>query len=730
MAENPLNKSTQENKSAARSNASPSNIEVGSIEVGRDVDGDIVVGHGNIINRITNFFQGDTQAQIERRNRRIMLGHVEKFWVKGILEKSLHGAALLDLGIKEDPHALSYPWAIKREANKETVPAGTSMLTIFQEIGMGRSLLILGAPGSGKTTMLLELTRQLIEQARQDVTEPIPVVFNLASWTEKLTLADWLASELNDIYTIPKKIAPSWITDNRIMLLLDGLDEVKQESRHKCVDAINRFRKENGLTSMVVCSRIQEYAELKTLLALDGAIEIQPLTLDQVDAYFRRFGDGLAGIRQVFEKDIVVREMTETPLFLSIMTLAYHDTPSKEILVSPDVGVQRKYLFDTYIERMFERPRSKNALIKKGDVLHWLSWLAQKMVDYHAVPYLFENMQPKWLRPTEAWWFDRIQEAGIALILGLIGTLVGVLNPGLISPLTGAVIGAMIFPSLMLVVSWGTKVFSWLVRRWMGWPVTGAVAGVLIGTFYMMIILLIYPLTGMQIGLTDILLVPFFAIFMGLVGMLVGWLYTLRGGGRPELESNQTFWDKEIKMVESFRWNRNKVGKDPFLIAWVFTMIFSLIGGIYFGLAMGLSIGLFSGLITGLEHRPIDQTTYPGQKITFSIRNFFFSFVSITLITGFILVSISGLIGISGSGLDGIFISVVIAGLLFGLPRGGSAVFMHYTLRLICLINNLLPWRLVPFLDYCVDLIFLRRVGGGYIFVHRLLMEHFAEMDM
>jgi hypothetical protein len=31
-------------------------------------------------------------------------------------------------------------------------------------------------------------------------------------------------------------------------------------------------------------------------------------------------------------------------------------------------------------------------------------------------------------------------------------------------------------------------------------------------------------------------------------------------------------------------------------------------------------------------------------------------------------------------------------------------------------------------LNYCVDLIFLRRVGGGYIFVHRLLMEHFAEM--
>jgi len=29
-----------------------------------------------------------------------------------------------------------------------------------------------------------------------------------------------------------------------------------------------------------------------------------------------------------------------------------------------------------------------------------------------------------------------------------------------------------------------------------------------------------------------------------------------------------------------------------------------------------------------------------------------------------------------------------------------------------------------------VDLIFLRCAGGSYIFVHRTLMEHFAEMDV
>ena len=126
--------------------------------------------------------RGEAPAeQLEQRNRRVMLDHVENFWVKGVLEKSLHGAALLELGVREDPGALRYPWTVKRESSDEPLPPGKSMLEIFREIGMGRSLLVLGAPGAGKTTMLLQLARGLLERARADGAEPIPVVFHLAS---------------------------------------------------------------------------------------------------------------------------------------------------------------------------------------------------------------------------------------------------------------------------------------------------------------------------------------------------------------------------------------------------------------------------------------------------------------------------------------------------------------------------------------------------------------------
>jgi hypothetical protein len=38
------------------------------------------------------------------------------------------------------------------------------------------------------------------------------------------------------------------------------------------------------------------------------------------------------------------------------------------------------------------------------------------------------------------------------------------------------------------------------------------------------------------------------------------------------------------------------------------------------------------------------------------------------------------------------------------------------------------PFQYVRFLDYAAERIFLRKVGGGYIFVHRMLLEYFASI--
>src|SRR5262249_45982503 len=129
--------------------------------------------------------------------------------------------------------------------------------------------------------------------------------------------------ELNTKYQIPKKIGKDWVQADQIMPLLDGLDEVKADQRSACVEAINAFRGEHGLLPIVVCSRIADYEALSKKLKLQGAIVLQPLTLRQVDAYLAGAGDELAAVRAVLGNDDKLQELVQSPLMLSIVTLAY-----------------------------------------------------------------------------------------------------------------------------------------------------------------------------------------------------------------------------------------------------------------------------------------------------------------------------------------------------------------------------------------------------------------------
>lgn len=657
------------------------------VSVGRDVvDSVIATGDNTTINqtfvqKVFNFFKPDTET-LDQRNRRILLNHVDNFWVKGVLEKSLHGAAMLELGIKEDPTAVTYPWAIKKEETGETLPAGTSMLEIFEQIGMGRSLLILGAPGSGKTTMLLELARQLIERARQNADEPIPMVFNLSSWTESKTLADWLAQELNNIYYVPRKTAPDWVKGNKLLLLLDGLDEVRQESRTKCVDAINQFRKEHGLTSLAVCSRSQDYEELGAKLAFDGAIEVQPLTQKQVNEFFNRFGKEMAGLKEAFKKDSILCEMAETPLLLSIMIFTYRNKKDKGVLASNDIDGERKQLFENYIGQMFERSRStKDFPYKKQDVLRWLTWLAQTMNKHHAIPYILEDMQPDWL--------TKRQKLHYIFTNGLI---------------TGNIVG------LMVLMVWFSFYLGSYPVFWFRNMITGASAGLIAGLSFSLF------LGKSKIQAVDLLMWSWKATKGELSRRLKIGLRTMLivGGlaGMSATISQSLLFGFDVRTLYSF-----------------------IFVGIYSGITAGL-------LNYGLVVRQVEYITSPGQRLLFLWRNFFLTFIFGELsgaLFYYIVVLIIWLIVATEplSDLIAIFSTEYVKNaLLFGLfPGLGTALFyggfsliQHYSLRYVMNRHNLLPFRLITYLDYCTDLIFLRRVGGGYIFVHRLLMEHFAAM--
>jgi hypothetical protein len=572
------------------------------------------------------------------RNRQAMLQLVHNFWVKGVLEQSLHGAVIIALGLQERAGAVERPWDMVLQAPEKpdrNLPPGTKIIDVFDE--MSCALLILGEPGSGKTTMLLKLARDTIARAEQDPTRPIPVVFNLSSWAEKRQpLVEWLIVELNIKYNIPKKIARPWVEKDELLLLLDGLDEVKLECQAACVQAINEFRQEHGLAPLVVCSRSADYAALTTRLKLQGAVLLQPLTPEQIDRYLAGMGDELAAVHGALQHDPALQELAQSPLMLSIMTLAYRGASARD-LATGTAEARRKHLFEAYLRQMFKRRSAKHAYSPE-QTTRWLAYLAQQMIQRAQTVFLIERMQPDWQT------VPRRQFAVITrLIVGLGGGLIFGLGGGLIF--------------------------------------------------------------GLSVGL--------------IVGLMGGLIVGLRNVGSIE-PTEKLEW----------LWERARTGLIFGLIGGLIVgLIFGLIFGLIVGLGLGLIFGLSVGLIFGLRPTKIEMTTYPNQGIWNSAKNAMMIMLIVGLMGGLSGGLICGLMGGLISGLKGGLIVGLMGGLSGGLSYGGAAVIQHYTLRFFLSRAGCLPWNLVRFLDYCSERIFLRKVGGGYIFVHRTLMEYFASLN-
>ena len=586
----------------------------------------------------------------EYRNRQILLNKVKNYWVKGVLETSIYGKAMISLGLEKRLDAVERPWGMVWETQdqpRQTLPINTKIIDQFDQLGDGRTLLILGAPGSGKTTTMLELARDLINRAEQDINQPIPVAFNLSSWTnDKLKIADWIVQELNTKYQVSKAIGQAWVKNEQLLLLLDGLDEVSAPRRQSCVQAINQFIQSHGATEIVVCSRIKEYEILSNYLKFQGAIFIQPLSLDQIHSYLSRAGIELAAVKTALQADTTLQELAKSPLMLNIITLAYQGMPMTD-LPGMSLEERRQHLLDQYIQRMFER-RNANPKYSKAKSMRWLIWLAKALSQQSQTVFLIERMQPS-LLPT--FWQKQIY---------FFSTLLSFI-------VLGAVWGDMLLPiRRVFVLQFFVGFIFWFVFG----------------------INRIKPVENLKISLRNTTYHLVLGIILGaLSGLVVKAIYD--------------------PLFHPMGWRIYSA-----------KMIYTQIEPLQRGVVFGLSVGIIIGLIRGLTSPSIKTVTVPNQGMRQSAKN-----ALVFALIGFLGLALAAALLRWRILFWGLF------GVGFGLVAGGGeACVKHLILRVILCCNGYIPWNYSRFLDYATERIFLQKVGGGYIFVHRLLLEHFAQM--
>lgn len=149
------------------------------------IQGKVVnVNQGTILQISRETSSSKALSAEELRFRKVLLNKLRKYWIEEVLQKSLlYEHTNISIRWRYTPNQVKHSFSNHQEFSKERQKtSNTEVYDEFVRMGAGRTLLILGKPGVGKTTILLKLLEGLIQAIEnEDLNQEIPVVFNLSS---------------------------------------------------------------------------------------------------------------------------------------------------------------------------------------------------------------------------------------------------------------------------------------------------------------------------------------------------------------------------------------------------------------------------------------------------------------------------------------------------------------------------------------------------------------------
>lgn len=273
-----------------------------------------------------------------------------------------------------------------------------------------RRLVIVGGPGTGKTTLAVQLLLKLIPE--NGSVGPVPIMTSFGSWEPtNQTIQQFLVSQIEIDYAGLRSIHPdvvrALVAQDRILPILDGLDEVPRERRGLILKALNSGLHSDG--GVIITSRRLEYRRATTAAAirLTGSAVIAPQAIRPRDAaeylgkctsgsrddwpeVLHRLATGAAPTLGIVTSSalglwLVRRAYADTSLSPAALVGAEFDSPSElqthllEQIIA--VSVQRRPSTQRRARGEAESPFQPSRQHRPEQVREWLTAIAEQMRD-------------------------------------------------------------------------------------------------------------------------------------------------------------------------------------------------------------------------------------------------------------------------------------------------------------------------------------------------------------
>ncbi len=249
-------------------------------------------------------------------------------------------------------------------------------------------LIVLGKPGAGKTTFLKHVAIQCCLGELQAHRVPIFVTLKDFAETEQgLGLLEYISEQFVSYGVREPGVAQRLLLQGKALVLLDGLDEVRETDCYRVLQEVRNFSAQFHLNHFVITCRI---ATREYTLEQFTEVEVADFNDEQIATFATKWfaaKDPTKGNKfiQKLKEHLPIQELATNPLLLTLLCLMFEesaDFPSnRSELYKEGLNVLlRKWDAKRSIER--EQIYKKLLVFHKEDLLSQIAFLTFERGDY------------------------------------------------------------------------------------------------------------------------------------------------------------------------------------------------------------------------------------------------------------------------------------------------------------------------------------------------------------
>ncbi|MBP5571908.1 MAG: NACHT domain-containing protein [Bacteroidales bacterium] len=253
--------------------------------------------------------------------------------------------------------------------------------SVSSVVNLSNNSIIVGEPGSGKTTLFKRLSKEIIEQnALRNDAEFFPIIitfndvknasYDLEAAISNYFAVEWLGVTINSFEVIQR---------NQCVIFIDALDELPiLFEKEKALKSITSFNKNHPDIRIICSSRPSDYVFDNCGTLGFNYLEIQPINIQQIKSFLSTyFADNTIKTKRLLKslKDTgILEKLPKTPMTIALITILFEE---KEVEIPATITD----LYRQFVDLLLGRDTTENTMdiIEVGVRHRLLCYIAHKM---------------------------------------------------------------------------------------------------------------------------------------------------------------------------------------------------------------------------------------------------------------------------------------------------------------------------------------------------------------